>query len=425
MPYTKDRSVYLTRRFVEYKDFRYHVPQVYSSGGTLRLERTRTGDSVTNYKSIIAKQGNATSAMQGTYDRYETDSAFGTWKFRFLSYDNPIPGDEYEIKVVGYLAPLLSVSNPILGVSEASNRAAIAFLKHARAVQREFSSPIFLGELKETLAMIRKPGQGLRNILNRYLNDLSKRKKKSPKDWKKNLSSAWLENSFGWQPLFQDLQSGYKAYRSLVERHKDENVIVSGFGIEEKDVPGASGYFNPQFMGSGGFLRGVLSYQTKDKAFVKFRGCVVRRVDVTLRNKLSRVGFDPSEFVPTVWELLPWSFLIDYFSNIGDVLESNAFNRADLAWAAQTNVQFRTTKGTQWVDADYLRSQKDYFVSFTGEPASALIERRVVSRLAVADIPLPTLSLELPGRPAQFANMLALWTQAVSLHPQSHRPKWR
>lgn len=310
-------------------------------------------------------------------------------------------------------------SDPALGEGEARNRALIAFRKHARAVISEFSSPIFLGELRETIKMIRSPAKGLRDIADSYLRDVKSQKKRSPKQWKKNLSSTWLEYAFGWTPLISDIQSGYKAYHNLVTKHENEQVLVSGFGIEEEEVT------NPA-VGSNSFgrIRYNHSLLVKDKAFVKFRGMVVRRVDATLREKLARIGFNAEEFLPTVWELLPWSFLIDYFTNIGDVIEASAFNVSALSWSTQTTVKTRTWVRTTWPDESWMRKVTPgpkYFVSFSGEPTRAVLERRIVNRADNAAIGIPSLSWELPGKPAQWANMTALFAQANSIHPQRKR----
>lgn len=427
MPFTKDRSVRVAQRWVEFKDYPSHNFVTTLGGAVTLCVRTRTGESVKDYKTLIKQQKNATSNMSGTFDTLDLTSAHRTFKHRFLNFGQitPDPTDVYEVKQIGVLGPNYAFQNPTIGLGVASNRATIAFLKNARKVQSEFSSPIFLGELKETLQMIRRPAQGLRNLLGNYLNGVKKAKKKSPKEWKKNLSSLWLEGTFGWKPLASDIQDGYKAYANLVSQHDNEQRLVSGYGIEEQEVPAGTFMNQPMFFGSGGFTPGYVNKITKDKAVVKITGVVVRRVDATLRDKLARVGFNAEEFVPTVWELLPWSFLIDYFSNIGDVLEANAFNRADLGWVNNTTIAFRTSSIYYWSSVDIVKKSDSakYFVSFEGEPGLVIQQRRIVNRIASVSVGVPSLSLELPGRPAQFANMLALFAQANSIHPQHRRSR--
>jgi hypothetical protein len=424
MPYTKDRSVYANRRYIEIKDYPNHVLQVKLGGSTPKLTRTRTGESVKDYKSIIARQGNATSNMTGIFDSVDLSSARGVWLSQFLNFNlaDPPPNDVYYVRADGDFGPQFTQDSPTLGLGVATNRAAISFLKNARQIQSTFSSPIFLGELRETLRMIRSPAQGLRNLLGGYLTQVKKSKKSNPKGWKKNLGGTWLEGMFGWAPLARDITDGYKAYSDLVKSRDNEQRPVSGYGIEELLVPGRTSYNTLSYVGSGGFIPFYTTRITKDKAFVKYRGMVVRRVDATLRDKLGRVGFNAEEFIPTAWELLPWSFLVDYFTNIGDVLTANAFNRAELAWTAGVTVQTRTSRLQSWTTTQIMKDfHGKYFVSFTGEPLQVTQTRRVVNRSKALTVATPTISLELPGRPAQWANMTALFAVANSIHPQSRR----
>jgi hypothetical protein len=375
---------------------------------------------VKDWRKIIARQGNATSDMSGVYDSGDYINVIQKFESKNLDINDatPDPSDVYTRTRHGFMLPAYTFVNPSLGVVEASNRASIAFLKKCRAIQSEFSSPTVLGELRETLRMIRHPAQGLRNLADRYLSDVRKHKKKAPKNWKKNLSSMWLEHAFGWTPLLHDVAEGYKAYSSLVKERDNEQLPVTAVGIEEKLVTTTSQRldYDPFFV--------VVNDVVIDRALVKFYGMVVRRVDATLRDKLARVGFNAEEFIPTVWELLPWSFLIDYFTNIGDVLTANSFNRAELAWVAQTQVRFRIRKSTMIPETPESVAKRygKWFVSASrNQPAFATEIRRVVTRTAAGVLPSPTISLELPGRPAQWANMLALFAGANSIHTQRFR----
>lgn len=431
MAYTKDRSIYVSKRFFDYQDSDGTV-----SGGlrgtSVLLSRSRTGVSCPNYRDRIRRQQNATTDMSGTYDTYvctpgqwysvRQDNNFGPSNRRDHLIRARVSGD-----LAGASSPI-SWWTPTITTAVAHNRALIAFLKKGRAIQREFSSPIFLGELRETVRMIRRPAVGLRRILDSYLKDVSKLKKKNPKNWKKNLSDTWLENAFGWQPLAHDLADAYKAYQSRVL--SDEQREVSAIGIEEKFIPAQSSYNY-----TGGFPAGAtttyLSKRTKratEKAFVKFHGMVVRRVDGTTRDKLARIGFEPNEFLPTAWELLPWSFLVDYFSNIGDVIESSAFSRSLLSWSSSAVVTSQKIEYTASSSVQDIMKQPQFgpwLETATFQPVSFVAERRVVRRSANATLGTPDFALELPGSPFQYANMLALFTSANSIHPQSYKGRLR
>jgi hypothetical protein len=48
------------------------------------------------------------------------------------------------------------------------------------------------------------------------------------------------------------------------------------------------------------------------------------------------LGFRWEDFIPTVWELIPYSFLVDYFTNIGDVLSAWSHQDFGQRWACKT-----------------------------------------------------------------------------------------
>jgi hypothetical protein len=273
--------------------------------------------------------------------------------------------------------------------------------------------------------MIRNPAAGLRRLLDNYVKHTKVLRLKNPKHWQEHLSSAWLEGTFGWQPLVNDIENAYKAYKSFVERHNDEQVFVRGIGIEEKPVPSQNSSSTGSCpAGASDVISALRTYRGSEKAFVKYYGMVVRQVDVTTRDRLARIGFDWSEFVPTAWELCPWSFLVDYFTNIGDVVEASAFTRSLLSWAANDTVTSQKIEGLFSIDKKATASAYGaYFRLVEGEPVSFVAERRVVNRKAGAIIPSPSLDFEIPGNPFQYANMLALFAQANVVHQQSFKGK--
>lgn len=417
MAYTKDRSIIWNRRNIWMYEWPTGLPTLILGGDTAKLTRTRTGESMPNYKYRIRHQLNATTTLIGTFSTLDEGNDRTMWSLGHYDLNRPAPNDKiYRRSIQGYVHPLFTVEACTLDPSVATNRAGIAFLKKCRAVQMEFSSPTFLGELRETLAMLRKPATGLRNIARSWLSKASALKKKDPKQWKKNLSSAWLEQAFGWTPLIHDVKSGYDAYRSFVDKADDEQQIVSGYGIEEKGISLYDG-----ILAQNGFYVNH-ARRVNDKVFVKYKGAVVRRVDATLCDALARIGFDSSEFIPTAWELLPWSFLIDYFSNIGDVLTANAFVRADLMWVSGSTVRSRNYFCSSAINLKLTANgYGKWFAYAGGSPSTFTVSHRQVNRAASAYISPPSVSVEIPGNPFQWANMTALFAQANAIHPQTIR----
>jgi hypothetical protein len=137
-------------------------------------------------------------------------------------------------------------------------------------------------------------------------------------------------------------------------------------------------------------------------------------------DKLRVFGLSPEEFVPTVWELLPWSFLVDYFTNIGDILEAGATDTSTVAWIEQATIRSRILEANMDENVDFMRSLLGPELLFLDSSYGELTYRvRSVSRVAAPVLNVPSFALEVPGSEMKELNMLALFTQANSVHPQN------
>lgn len=387
------------------------------------IPRSRTGDRNPRWKAQVKAGQNATTPMNGVIDDLVCTPGWEQYKTA------SVPGGyKYTLKKSGELAACSAFAYAIdwvpMSASSAYNRGLIAYLKHVNQVNQSFQGLTFLGEARETLRMIRNPAQGLRNILDAYLSNCKSSKKRSPKNWKKNLSSTWLEYAFGMVPLFNDLKAIGDTYNRLFELPKF--VPVSGFGRDESYVPARSfsNLITTSYPGDVSYFPKIcLSRVSKDEAIVKFRGFVRRDDHASLCGAAVLAGFDPLQFIPTAWELMPWSFLIDYFTNIGDVLETSVVSRSNIAWTNVSTVIKQTSAFYRTVAAKAYQQGSD--VEVDGQASTATRTRRTVVRSTPSNLGVPTFQLELPGRPAQFANMTALFAQANAVHPQNLPRKYR
>jgi hypothetical protein len=122
-------------------------------------------------------------------------------------------------------------------------------------------------------------------------------------------------------------------------------------------------------------------------------------------------GFMPEEFVSTVWNLLPWSFLSDYFVNIGDILEATFFDSSGITWTAKT-----TLSEISVVQGSLMPRKAPTGWSGSGSGGSFKVRRKSMSRGTLQTF-IPTLEVSLPGQPQQWINMAALAATHKSLLP--------
>lgn len=122
------------------------------------------------------------------------------------------------------------------------------------------------------------------------------------------LAKSWLEFSYGWRPLLKDVYDTSEAVASLMVDNDFKMQIASGNG-EETFLNGSRSY-NPD----GTFwLERQESYQESVNVVVHFRLEAPPPVYVAL-------GLNNPALV--AWELLPFSFVVDWFLPVGTFLES-------------------------------------------------------------------------------------------------------
>jgi len=387
---------------------------VFLKAGAGKLLRTRTGESFKGWKQRIKLGLSATTTLNGVYDTYEGGTGSGSiW---FYDHFNPQDKTLHHLTVSGDIAQICRLPSDgsnfgaISSSSTAYNKALIAFLKEASNIRTSFQSGIFFGEFHQVINMIKHPAAGAFNILNSYLSNISKAKGKGP-SFKKNLSSLWLEARFGLLPLISDISAAKKAWNNLAN-----NQIFrpcQGFGSFEKQI--AAGDTLQHSTNGKNWLSNLKS---TEKTTCRIKGIVAVSSNLAIYSA-EQFGLTVEQFVPTIWELLPWSFLIDYFVNIGDVLDAQAGLSADVRWM---NTTIRTTQTIQvgiLSDSSADKALKPLLQASSGFVSPAKHERVTVSRYA--DTPhMPSLMFKIPTSPIQYANMLALLVQkGERIFPQS------
>lgn len=286
------------------------------------------------------------------------------------------------------------------------NQARTKFSRDVEKALTNFQGGVFLAELRETLHMIRRPGQSLRKAVGQYLGAVqsnARRLKRRPKrDRERWLSNTWLEYSFGWAPLLNDLDDARSYLDKRASALVQELVRVRGShsGRFKAAGPETLNVFNA---GIGGVSARELTVDTCTQVY---SGAVSSRAFGPGLINASAMGLHPRSFVPTLWEVIPWSFLIDYFTNVGDVITGWSNQHAQLAWGRETIVEWRETT----------------FIDQRGNPSGAVTKvleesfiasnmkasAKTFSRGPITYAPAPGLSFEIPGMGTKWINMAAL-----------------
>lgn len=205
------------------------------------------------------------------------------------------------------------------------------FAQQIKRAQRHIQGLVTLGELGETVRMIKNRARSLSDGCYRYLSDVKKRsRRRGKKPVRKVIADTWLENAFGWQPLINDVVAGAESLAELQRRNPPNRRVTARAHrrttetdpVQTKSLPGGtSPLWKVQYP----------TYKVYDTR-VRYVGSVRLNLDHTTRIN-SVFGLQLSDLVPSLWELIPYSFLVDYFTNIGDLLDNWSIQRQDVAWA--------------------------------------------------------------------------------------------
>lgn len=177
-------------------------------------------------------------------------------------------------------------------------------------------------ELEKTVDMFIKAGTRVKRFIPNLLNELAKRNTKRRKSGKPDLraadvaSSLWLEHRYGWLPLMYDIKGHIDAFERndyQFWRKSYGNSMNTGRYSNTGQwtyVPGAG-------MTSGFTWSDVHEQVTKVRCGIYY----IDTLDYE-RRVASSLGLDLWSSPQIVWEIIPFSFVVDWFINIGDWLEA-------------------------------------------------------------------------------------------------------
>jgi hypothetical protein len=208
-----------------------------------------------------------------------------------------------------------------------------------RQVQTAFQGGTFLGELREAVHGIRHPLKALRTGVDQLISASRKNAKQALRGHTSgtvNRASVvhraardtWLEWSYDKRPLIADINNFADAIASAPI---DDVVAVRGQSQDENHSTSV-GTFN------GGYAPATIEYHIAkvSRVSVRYLGACRMVSESPRSNLLRKFGLDWSNVAPTVWELIPYSFLVDYFSNAGALIDAAATTNFEVIWGCKT-----------------------------------------------------------------------------------------
>lgn len=285
-------------------------------------------DTIPGWKFHIMNDRSATTTLIGNYYAHKLG------QFHIVKTDPP-PFGRVSIRSGIVHIPDIPVVNELL-TPIADGRAQIEFTNNFHKKTRAFQSGVAMAEFRETVGLFASPAKGLRNMTGRLMNKQGRIINRSnAKHYSKDLADSWLEYQFAVKPLVSDVNDAAKAMRALsAGRREKDRIMIRGEGREERIVSQL-----PNFTISGGDISGIPSagplicdLECVERCYVEYVGKWVSQAGDSHIPPAMLFGLNLANLAPTIWEATPWSFLIDYFSNVGDVLAACSMAYVDFAW---------------------------------------------------------------------------------------------
>jgi len=383
----EDRVIY--KRPDLYPDY------VFNQNTSLVGNYYRHGSTAPDWRRRIQQGVSATTQLVAAKTIYEFTAGEVS-----ATYAESHPTLAKEWRVTGVLTPeAYHVLPPAYAPEVAFDAAKRRFIGQCLDLRRQVMSGVVLGELQKTLHLLRNPALSLIQEIRTYLTRAKTLERRgSTASRTKALANLYLEANFGWQPLLYDIAGAIRALDEIRAKRPFEIRKVRGTGKQNSAISDSR---------TASYTCGLLlvDYIATTKVNVSYKIVGGYRVDSANTGPLQSLGLTPADFVPTLWELMPWSFVADYFTNIGAIIDAYSYVTGNIAWSSVNLKQISVTKNANMAYNDSISNEAE---SHTFTPCKVALKDKYLSRDSMTSF-VPTLGLRLPGLGTKpFYNMVAL-----------------
>lgn len=354
-----------------------------------KFERTLTTD--TCYYTTKSAGGTPTVTTQGYVSRYHS-----RWRQNSPSYPgngiDPLMPNPYSMEVItvqpgyfmasgSYLASigktetayrngslLYAYSNglwtsqgdsfPQAVANESSNKANLA------AKDVKFEAGVAIGQIDQTVSLIGKTAKKIAGaysalrkghvwkawtrlglsaeqvpkVKSRLLRHALSKRGRIPKPSAKQLANHWLEFQFGWRPMVSDCVSAMSVLSDAYNDGKAEHILFWRYGYAKKEWSRSIRNVDSQSWSvPGAYTTCWLDRYDQYTATANTGYCF--SVTSPAVTELQKLGI--SNAATIAWEATPFTFVVDWFVNVGDVI-----GQMDVWYGKKFWYGFQTTKMT-------------------------------------------------------------------------------
>lgn len=365
------------------------------------------GSSVGNWKYNIRHLTSATTSMTGS--KYIVRPRYGSvYQKSNLNTDSFIQGPVIDQSMISPITVSGALS------SEADSQARSQLLSKYIKIKSTWRGGNFLAEIAETIEMFKHPVRSFYHETYKFagtVKGLGKVYKKNPASYSKRLSDAWLAYVFGVKPTVSDANDLADTLNGMANRQFIDTRPISGFGRSTTQV---SSVGTAAMTLSSGLTGHQQSFVDKTDLNVKYYGVVTCNLRNANQFLVEQFGMSAFDVLPAVWEAIPWSFFVDYFTNVGEMIDSIRYANASFAWLNRTYRNARTVNASPL----FARSggYAPWEVILKGGGGYKLAVQ--VNRIGIPYAPYPDWTFRVPGLSSmKWLNIAALLAQIRGSRP--------
>ena len=325
---------------------------------TYNQSETKSRSSVKDWKTRLRNGQDASTPYSRSSDLMTARSS-GTFRVTRRFNVGPQWGQTRTATSSGFpelASVILDPTTYLVVPTKNENLAKTRFAAKVREFEGKWQAGAFAGEIGKTVRALRNPLKSLREGIHGYLGNVKKlaqrpltytRYSRAYGDVLRNrqrealsraLTGTYLEWKFGMTPLLYDMVDAQKAFHHIVERpHVDLDRISASsewsYKLPPTEYAGGSAVqmYGPHPWGGYGVYGDIRTTRTLHvSGRVAYSGAL--SADLSVPGVLPTLKLLPRDFVPTIWQLLPWSWAIDYFANVGDMLDVLSTSFGALVW---------------------------------------------------------------------------------------------
>lgn len=277
---------------------------------------------------------------------------------------------------------------PNLDYLDLNRRNRVLANAYAKITEADMDFGMFFAEGAETLRMLRNPLQGVRALTLKLQRKLQGKGHRPVRTSLNDLTNQWMEYRYGITPLVKDAQAMLKLHEKGLRKFQ-QNISKTFYReIQDSQVVGykTGFYWNSNYMAGWNWESRLIRKQTAICRCFFIRRC--RGNDI-----LFTLGLNPVAIGALVWELIPYSFVVDWFVGVGDWIKA-------LQPKPGIDILGNTIAlKTEWINPIQTTMGQSYFDRpWVPTPSSSVLTQRAFTR--ETNLPLPAY----PAVQADFLN---------------------